>query len=155
MKKVFLLLFLACSFLDAKQLGVVLVSGKGMNFAQQTADEITTLMGEQNEYYVEKNSVDVIVDKAGTLKRDLKRKGVDGLVSFAQSKKWDSIVMVEYKRSLKRLQIKLVVADEIKDRKSVSLRYTDDMQTLLSEMLLSNVIRLNYQLGVINAKELY
>ena len=153
--KIFLTLIFGFGLLFSKQFGLVLSETRGMEYDQTIIADVQNLMAMQNDYYELKNNVEVIIDKNANLKRSFARDGSQSIVDFALEKKWDTIVLVDYKKSIQVLQFKLIVADAVQDRKSSTVIYQKSQKNDLASVLLTNLLQLNYQLGVFNVKDLY
>ena len=64
--------------------------------------------------------------------------------------------LVEYKKGSKFLSVLVVVADkEVQDRKSKLTAFHQKLSRELAKSILNSVLTLNYELGVLNVKNIY
>ena len=140
----------------AKNFGIVIIDNNKLNLDDSLTNEIETLFAKQDINYIGKNKVSVSIDKDKTIKKLYTRSGVGKLIEYAQTKSYDSIALVEYKKGSKFLSVLVIVADkEVQDRKSKLTAFHPRLGRELAKSILGNVLTLNYELGVLNVKNIY
>lgn len=153
--KSFILMMLSALMLQAQNFGVIISKDTEFGSIQTLQKDIEVLMQNQNLYQDVSNTMEVHIDEDSELLRLSKTKGTDILVEFAQNRGWLSVAVVEYKRAFKSIHIRLVSANQSQDRKSATLKYSSQNSTYLAQIIFSQTLGLNYQLGNYNAKTLY
>jgi DNA repair ATPase RecN len=144
------------SSIYAKSFGIVIMDNKKLNLDNSLKSQIKTLFAAQDINYAGSNSVDVFIDRDKKIKKIYTSQGVEKLIEYAQNKKYDSIALVEYKKGSKFLSVLVVVADkEVQDRKSKLTAFHQKLSRELAKSILNSVLTLNYELGVLNVKNIY
>jgi len=154
--RLLLLSLLMISSVYAKSFGIVIMDNKKLNLDDSLKSQIETLFTAQDINYAGSNSVDVFIDRDKKIKKIYTSQGVEKLIEYAQNKKYDSIALVEYKKGSKFLSVLVVVADkEVQDRKSKLTAFHQKLSRELAKSILNSVLTLNYELGVLNVKNIY
>jgi len=154
--RLLLLSILMITSVYAKNFGIVIIDNNKLNLDDSLTNEIETLFAKQDINYIGKNKVSVSIDKDKTIKKLYTRSGVGKLIEYAQTKSYDSIALVEYKKGSKFLSVLVIVADkEVQDRKSKLTAFHPRLGRELAKSILGNVLTLNYELGVLNVKNIY
>jgi len=148
-----LLMFLT---LQAKTIGVVIVDNATLDYSDGLKSKIETLFKKQAENFKGKETLEVFIDRDKKVEALYHHEGAGGVISYAKKKAYNSIALVKYKRSSKMLSITVFVANEaVQDRKSISIAFSRGLQRELPSTILSGVLSLNYELGVLNVKTIY
>ena len=154
--RLIVVIVLFMSTLYAKNIGVVLVNNNKMGYDEALKLEMEDIFAKQDYAFVGKNRVEVLIDTDQKIKKIYTRSGAVKLIEFAKSKKYDSIALVEYKKGSKNLSTVVIVVDEkVQDRKSSSTAFSLATKYELAKTVISNVMMLNYELGVLNVKDIY
>lgn len=151
-----ILILLFVTLLNAKTFGIVIVDNKKIDYSDSLKPDIESLFETQSRFFDGTNSVDVIIDRDKKIKNIYTRGGVSKLIEYAKSKNFDSLSFIEYKRGSKFLSVLTIVTDEkVQDRRSKSTAFSASLARELPQTILSNVLSLNYELGVLNVKVTY
>ena len=154
--RLLLLSLLMISSVYAKNFGIVITDNNKLNLDDSLKSKIETIFTKQDVNYLGKNSVDVLIDRDKKIKKLYTSSGVEKLIEYAKSKNYDSIALVEYKKGSKFLSVVVVVADkEVQDRKSKLTAFHPRLGRELAKTILNSVLSLNYELGVLNVKNIY
>jgi len=154
--RIIILTLLMLLTLEAKNIGVVITDNDTINYSDELKSEIEQLFATQAENFQGENTLNVFIDREKKVKTIYQRSGATGLIAYAKKNAYDSIALVEFKRGAKMLSFVLLVADEtVQDRKSVSLAFASRLQREITPTIVSAVLRLNYELGVLNVKTVY
>ncbi len=154
--RILLLGLLLITSVYAKTFGIVIENNNKLKLDDALKSQIETIFAQQDVNYVGSNSVDVFIDKDKKIKKLYTHSGVEKLIEYAQSKNYDTIAIVEYKKGSKFLSIQVVVADKkVQDRKSKSTAFHPRLDRELAKSILSSVLTLNYELGALNVKNVY
>ena len=140
----------------AKNFGIVIIDNNKCEIKDSLKFQIEALFIEQSKNYIGKNNLEVFIDRKREVKKLYTRFGTKKLIEYAISKNYDTIAIVEYKKSSKFLAIIVVVVDEkVQDKKSKLITFHSSLSDKLTKTILSNVLTLNYELGVLNVKTIY
>jgi len=154
--RLLLLSLLLITSVYAKTFGIVIVDNNKLNLDDSLKSQIETIFKKQAINYAGQNSVSVIIDRDKKIKKLYTSSGVEKIIEYAQSKNYDSIALVEYKKGSKFLSVLVIIADkEVQDRKSKLTAFHPRLGRELAKSILNNVLTLNYELGVLNVKNIY
>jgi len=154
--RLLLLSILMMTSVYAKNFGIVISDNNKLNLDDSLKSKIETLFKAQSVNYVGKNSVSVFIDRDKKIKKLYTRSGTKKVIEYATSKGYDSLAIVEYKKGSKFLSVVVIVADqEVQDKKSKLIAFHPRLGRELAKTILSNVLTLNYELGVLNVKNVY
>ena len=141
---------------NAKKIGIVLINNNVLEYKDSLKDELKTLMQTQTKYYSDLGDIELTIDRHNTLKQKYDREGTEALVEYAHKHSLSSLAFVSYKKSSRYLSIFVVATqDDINERKSKSVAFSKNSESALAKTLFATVLMLNYELGVISAKDIY
>jgi len=154
--RLLLLSLLLITSVYAKNFGIVIINNNKLNLNDSLKSNIENIFKKQDVNYAGSNSVTVFIDQDKKIKKLYRNSGTEKLIEYAQSKNYDSIALVEYKKSSKFLSVQVIVADKkVQDRSAKSTAFHPRLGSELAKTILSNVLTLNYELGVLNVKNVY
>ena len=154
--RVLLFNLLIATTIYAKSFGVVVIDNKQLHIDESLKSQIEALFEMQKRDYVGKNTIDIFIDREKKIKKMYTRYGTRRLIEYAQSKHYDSIALVAYKKSSRFLSIMVLVTNKnIQDKKSKLIAFHPTLTYELPKTIFNGVLSLNYELGVLHVTTRY
>lgn len=151
-----ILTLLLLTALNAKIFAVVVVDNNTLEYTDSLKSEVEELFKAQDENFIGTNSLELTIDRDKRLKKIYTQEGTSKIIEYAKSKNYASIAFVEYKKGSKYLSMFVIVVNEkVQDKKSKSIAFSPSLSRELPATIVSNILSLNYELGVLNVKVLY
>ena len=154
--RVLIVLMMTIVSLYSANMGVILVDNGKLHYDDSLKKEIEGIFKDQDTNYGGGNTLEVTIDRERKIKRIYSTSGAVGLIKYAKGKNYASIAMVEYKKGSRILSYSVLIVDEkVQDRKSKSTAFSPSLGRVLAKTVLSDVLTLNYELGVLHVKNVY
>lgn len=154
--RIIFLLLITTIVINAKTLGVVIMNSRTANYDNNNIKQkLENFYLTQDENFLGTNKISVSIDSNMKIKKIFQQSGAKGIIEYATQKGYISIALV--KKRARYFSITVIVADKkVQDKKSLSIPFTPDLSgDELMKTILSAVLTLNYELGVLHETTVY
>ena len=140
---------------SASDFGVMVFKNRATDKMSNIESQLQSLATENIKAFNGAHSMKIFLDRDRKFERDFSKNRKKAVLDFCQTNNLNVLNVVTVKSALRLLKSTSFLANESQAARTSSLVYNRDMSNHFTDMVLSQSLKLFFELGVLNDKKYY